>query len=124
MEPMASASPISFKALQYVRSVTLSPREKNSGTGRQAFRFNGAADEPSSFDRQFVAESKLYRFIFKANDQRMTEESLVQVERGKGKILYERITDESGKEPLTPKVLKTRGETDSARTGGGTAKSV
>src|SRR5436305_221963 len=72
MEPMASASPISFKALQYVRSVTLSPREKNSGTGRQAFRFNGAADEPSSFDLQFVAESKLYRFIFKANDQRMT----------------------------------------------------
>jgi AAA15 family ATPase/GTPase len=99
-----------FKALEYVESVALESREKNTGTGRQAFRFNGAADEPSTFDLQFIAEGKLFRFVFKANDQRITEESLVQVEHGKEKILYERITDESGSVTINAPGLKEGGE--------------
>ena len=30
-----------FKALRYLKSVALEPRKKNSGTGRQPFRFGG-----------------------------------------------------------------------------------
>lgn len=98
-----------FKGIQYAKSVALAPREKNSGTGRQAFQLNGTADEPSSFDLQFMAEGKLYRFVFKANDQRITEESLVLVERGKEKALYERITNESGKVTIEIQGLKDAG---------------
>ncbi len=85
-----------FKALQYVKLVALSRRQKGVGTGREAFRLGGANDEPSSFDLQFIVGGKLYRFGFKANDQRITEEWLVQVFDKREKILYERVTDLNG----------------------------
>src|SRR5665811_323592 len=59
-----------FKALRYLASVVLSPRKKNSGTGRTPFRFGGTQVEPSSFDLQFIAANKLYRFGFKVDDER------------------------------------------------------
>jgi hypothetical protein len=99
-----------FKALQYLKSVALRPREKNSGTGREAFLFNGGADEPSSFDLQFVAADKLYRFGFKVNDHRITEEWLVRVDGGREKALYERITDESGRVTIELQDGKNAGE--------------
>jgi AAA15 family ATPase/GTPase len=99
-----------FKALQYLKSVALRPREKNSGTGREVFRFNGRADEPSSFDLQFVAEDKLYRFGFKVNDHRIIEEWLVRVDGGREKTLYERVTDESGKVTIELQDDKNAGE--------------
>lgn len=85
-----------FKALRYIQKTALAPRKKGSGTGREAFRFEENSSNPSSFDLQFIAADKLYRFGFKANDQRITEEWLVQVIGSKEKTLYERITDENG----------------------------
>jgi hypothetical protein len=75
----------------------LEPRKKNSGTGREAFRFADEASPPSSFDLQFVIKDKLYRLGFKADDHRITEEWLLEVKGNKEKPLYERATDENGK---------------------------
>jgi len=86
-----------FKALRYLRTVALEPREKNSGTGRERFLFGGDSSEPSSFDLQFIAEGKLYRYGFKVDDHRIIEEWLVRVIGGREKPLYERTTDTDGK---------------------------
>jgi AAA15 family ATPase/GTPase len=67
-----------FKALAYMRRMALRPREKASRTGREPFRFGHLQDKPSSFDLRFVAGGKLYRFGFKVNDERVTEEWLVR----------------------------------------------
>jgi AAA15 family ATPase/GTPase len=85
-----------FNALRYVKSVALSRREKGSGVGREAFRLGGTAEEPSSFDLQFIVGNKLYRFGFKTDDQRISEEWLVRIIDRREKILYERITDLDG----------------------------
>jgi AAA15 family ATPase/GTPase len=86
-----------FKALKYVEEIALEPRKKNSGTGREAFRLGEMPEEVSSFDLQFIVNEKLYRFGFKANDVRITEEWLVQVNGKREKAIYERVTDEKGK---------------------------
>jgi AAA15 family ATPase/GTPase len=99
-----------FRALQYLKSVALRPLEKDSGTGREIFRFREGMQEPSSFDLQFIAAGKLYRFGFKANDQRITEEWLVQVYGGKERVLYERITDENGRVSIDFQGLRSAGE--------------
>jgi AAA15 family ATPase/GTPase len=85
-----------FKALRYMKSVALEPRPKNSGTGRDAFRFAGETNEPSVFDLQFIAQEKLYRFGFKIDDHRIREEWLVRIEGGREKTLYDRQIDEHG----------------------------
>ena len=103
-----------FKALRYLKSVALRAREKNSGTGRNAFRFGGGAAEPSDFDLQFIADDKLYRFGFKVDDQRIIEEWLVHVAGGRERTLYERITDENGKVTIDAQGLKTAGQKLSA----------
>lgn len=99
-----------FKALWYLRSVALRPRKKGGGTGREAFRFGGSAGDPTSLDLLFIAEGKLYRFGFKADDQRILEEWLVRVEGGRERTLYERTTSESGKVTIEAQGLKTAGE--------------
>src|SRR3989338_4864944 len=99
-----------FKALRYLKSTALRQRKKNSGTGREAFRFGGGADESSSFDLQFMTGNRLYRFGFKAEDQKITEEWLVRVTGGKEKPVYERITDKDGKVTIKAPGLKTAGE--------------
>ncbi len=86
-----------FKALVYMKSVALHWRGKDRPTGREAFRLGGTLDEPSTFDLQFIAEDKLYRFGFKVDDQRICEEWLAHVIDNHEKILYERRTDPSGK---------------------------
>ena len=85
-----------FKAIRYLRTSALKPRKKNSGTGRESFRFTEEADTPSTFDLRFISENKLYRFGFKVDDQRVTEEWLIEEKGNKEKILYERVTDKSG----------------------------
>jgi AAA15 family ATPase/GTPase len=95
-----------FKALRYVKSVALRRREKGSGTGREPFRLGGTTDEPSSFDLQFMVGDKLYRFGFKADDQRISEEWLAQVIDKREKLLYERITDLDGKVTVDAAGLK------------------
>lgn len=85
-----------FKALEYVRKVALRPRKKKTGTGRVAFRFSAELEQPSSFELQFIANDKLYRFGLKVDDDRVTEEWLIQVVGKKEKPLYERVTDHDG----------------------------
>ena len=72
-----------FKALRYLKSVALRPRQANSGTGRKPFRFAGPHDGPSSFELQFIAAGAVYRFGFTVNDERVTEEWLFQVVGGR-----------------------------------------
>lgn len=85
-----------FKALSYVKDVALKSRGKGTGTGREAFRLGPNIGEPSTFDLQFVVAGKLYRFGFKADDERLTEEWLAEVDGEQERTIYERITDKSG----------------------------
>jgi AAA15 family ATPase/GTPase len=99
-----------FKALRYLKMVALRPRKKSSGTRREAFRFGNRADEASSFDLQFIAEGKLYRFGFKVDDQRILEEWLVRVEGSRQRTLYGRTTSEGGRVTIEAQGLKSEGE--------------
>ena len=89
-----------------MKRVALQPRSKSSGTGRTAFRFGVRQEEPSCFDLHFIAKSKLYRFGFKVDDQRITEEWLSQVVGTREKIIYERTTDVNGKVTIEAQGLK------------------
>jgi AAA15 family ATPase/GTPase len=87
-----------FKALRYLKMLVLKPRNKNSGTGREVFRFaENTSEQPSRFDLQFITQGKLYRFGCAVTSQHIIEEWLVQIIDGQEKIVYERITDENGK---------------------------
>lgn len=99
-----------FKALTYLRTMALRAKKKNSGTGRETFRFSEEPNKPTCFDLQFIAEKKLYRFGFKVDDHRILEEWLILVDGGKEKELYERITDSNGKVIIEAKKLKSAGE--------------
>ena len=99
-----------FKALRYLKSAALKPRKKNSGTGRKPFRFAGKQDAPSSFDLQFIAEERLYRFGLKVDDERITDEWLFQVVGNKQRRLYERTTDKNGNVVINAEGLKGAGE--------------
>lgn len=99
-----------FKALRYVESVALRPRRKKSRPGRERFRFAGPQDAPSSFDLQFIAADRLYRFGFKVDDDRITEEWLFRVIGNRQKLLYERTTDKNGNVAIDTEGLKSAGE--------------
>lgn len=92
-----------FKALQYVNRIALGPNKKNTGTKREPFHSKQGADTPSCFDLQFIANEKLYRFGFKVDDTKITEEWLVEVIGTKERNIYERITDENGKVKIESK---------------------
>src|SRR5271165_2755471 len=95
-----------FKALRYIRAVALGRREKRRGTAREQFRLAGNTEDPSSFDLQFIADEKLYRFGFKADDLRITEEWLAEVTGGREKTIYERITTSDGQVKVDAPGLK------------------
>jgi len=99
-----------FKALRYLKSVALRRRRKNSGTGQKPFRFAETPDAPSTFDLQFIAEERLYRFGLKVDDERITDEWLFQVVGNRQKLLYERTTDQNGKVVIDAEGLKGAGE--------------
>jgi len=99
-----------FKALRYVESVALRPRRRKSRPGREPFRFAGPQDAPSSFDLQFIAADKFYRFGLKVDDDRITEEWLFRVIGNKQKLLYERTTDKNGTVAIDTEGLKSAGE--------------
>jgi len=86
-----------FKALQYLKSLVLQPRPKNSGTGRQPFRFAQQDNDVSSFDLQFVAADRLYRLGIKVTDDHVVQEWLDHLSGGRQRCLYERVTDQTGK---------------------------
>lgn len=95
-----------FKALRYMAWIALEPRKKDSGTGREPFRFAGPPDAPSTFDLQFIAAARLYRFGFKVDNRRITEEWLFQVVGNRQRSLYERTTDENGKVSVDSAALR------------------
>ncbi|ACD15493.1 AAA family ATPase [Paraburkholderia phytofirmans] len=103
-----------FKALKYFKSVALRPRKKNTGTGREAFRFGGASEEPSSFDLQFIVREQLYRFGFRIDDHKIVQEWLVKITGNKERVLYERATDENGRVQIEGDYLKSVNEKLSA----------
>lgn len=85
-----------FRALRYLSEAARWPRKRNAGMGRQSFCLGDFGAEPSSFDLQFIAGGRLYRFGFKVDDDHVLEEWLVQVIGTKERILYERTTDQAG----------------------------
>jgi AAA15 family ATPase/GTPase len=103
-----------FKALQYMKTVAVKWRGKDQSMGRETFRLGKSADEPSTFDLQFIVANKLYRFGFKANDQHITEEWLVRMSGGRETILYERETKSDGKVAVDAPGLKSLGKTFNA----------
>jgi len=86
-----------FKALRYVERLIYKPRNKNSGTSRDPFLFGTTKEEPSSFDVQFIAADKLYRYGLCVEDTRVTKEWLVQIIGSKERYIFERITEPDGK---------------------------
>jgi len=91
-----------FKALRYLKTIALKPRKKSSGMEREKFRFGVETDEPSVFDLQFIADSKLFRYGVKVDDHKIIEEWLYEIVGSKQKILYERIIDEQGNVLVEP----------------------
>lgn len=85
-----------FKALRFVRTSVLRPRKKGSGTGREPFLFAEKVEPFTSFDLQFIVNEQLYRFGFKIDDTRVVEEWLVSLKGSREKVIYERLTNESG----------------------------
>ncbi|MGE0917727.1 AAA family ATPase [Trichlorobacter lovleyi] len=98
-----------FKALNFVRTMALNTRGKNSGTGRESFRFGDEIEKPSIFDLCFLVNDKLYRFGFKIDDHRIVEEWLVQIDGKREKELYERVTSADDKVTIETKGLKKAG---------------
>jgi AAA15 family ATPase/GTPase len=98
-----------FKALSFVRNMVLNTRGKNSGTGREAFRFGDDTDKPSSFDLCFLVNEQLYRFGFKIDDHRIVEEWLIKIDGKREKEVYERITSPDDRVTIETKGLKKAG---------------
>lgn len=95
-----------FKALRFLKSTALESKKKGDGTGRQAFKSAASNPEVSGFDLQFIAAGTLYRYGFKLDDVRITEEWLLQVHGGREKILYERVVQDDGAVDITAPGLK------------------
>lgn len=109
-----------FKALNFVRNLALNTRNKNSGTGREPFRFGEEANKPSSFDLCFLVNEKLYRFGIKIDDHRILEEWLIQIDGKREKVLYERVTSPDDKVTIETKGLrKASGKLSALATVGG-----
>jgi len=85
-----------FKALRFIERIALRSNNKNAGTKRERYLFCDDSTKPSSFDLQFIANNKLYRFGFKVDDVCITEEWLIEVIGSKEKIIYERLTNPNG----------------------------
>jgi AAA15 family ATPase/GTPase len=86
-----------LKALRFVQRFAVDTRPKGGGTGRDPFRLGKSLGDPSTFDLQFIAGDKLYRLAFTIDDERVIDESLLQVVGGRERRLYSRTTDEHGK---------------------------
>jgi len=99
-----------LKALDYVRDMVLDPPGKGQGTGREPFRFGDPLQTTSDFDLLFIADNRLYRFGFKVNDDRITEEWLVRVIGSEEKVVYERETSPEGHVTLNEKAFQSEGE--------------
>lgn len=111
-----------LRALRYLSEAARWPRKRNAGMGRQSFCLGDFGAEPSSFDLQFIAGGRLYRFGFKVDDDHVLEEWLVQVIGTKERILYERTTDQAGNVSVaTPGIERSERKLTALATVGGPA---
>ncbi len=80
-----------LKSLDYLRTLAVSFHRRNrETTGREAFRFGGAPYDPSSFDLQFVANGKVYRYVIRVNDRKVLEEWLGEEADNRQRALFKR----------------------------------
>ncbi|MFZ4859174.1 MAG: AAA family ATPase [Desulfuromonadaceae bacterium] len=99
-----------YRAIEYFKNMALLPRSKNSGTGREVFRFSEFENKLSSFDMQFIVGDKLYRYGFRTDDHRIAEEWLLHINGTKEKVVFERITTVAGEVTIEGKGLKSAGK--------------
>jgi len=99
-----------FKALEYLVQMALSSRPRGSLTNREPFQLAGNLSDPSTFDLQFIAAGKVYRFGIKVDDTSITEEWLSEIVGTKEKILYERATSPAGVVTVDASALKSESE--------------
>ncbi len=85
-----------FKALQFLKKIALRTRQKEDTLEREPFLLRSEERE-SSFDLQFIIYATLYRYCVKVDDFTIIEESLVWINKGKEKVIYERSISSEGK---------------------------
>ncbi len=81
-----------FLALRYFKELAIEQRTKGIGTGLEPFQFSRPIVEDSTFDIQFIADGKLFRYGFTVNDRQISEEWLARIVGSKERTLYERTT--------------------------------
>lgn len=65
-------------ALRFVRHIATVQRNQSRTTVvRNPFRLANLHDQPSTFDLQFIAADKLYRYSLRLDDERIIEERLL-----------------------------------------------
>jgi uncharacterized protein len=84
-------------ALRYARTIILRQSKEACGTGRNPFRLADLCDQASTFDLQFIAADKLYRYALSLDDERIIEERLLHVVGSRQGLIYERRTGGRGR---------------------------
>jgi hypothetical protein len=92
------------KALGFVKDLALLPRKET--TGRTPFRLGDMSSLPSTFDLQFMAGGKLYRYGFSVDDERVVEEWLAQTSGCQERPVYQRHTHSGGRVEISAPGLK------------------
>jgi len=90
-----------FKALRFVQKIAIETRLKNEPIDREPFLLR-STNRPSTFDIQFVAGGKLFRYWIKVDNLRVVEESLIRVRQGAETSIYERSTSLEGNVEVKP----------------------
>jgi uncharacterized protein len=85
-----------FRALQLLKTIATSTREKDAPLRREPFRFAGGHPKPTILDLQFVLGTKLFRYGVKIDDSRVLEEWLVRISGGSEEVVYERMAGPKG----------------------------
>ncbi len=96
-----------FKALTFLRKLVVTPKTKGAETGREVFRFNESfADQPTVLTLRLLADSRIFEFGVKLNDDNILEEWLIEIEGNREKPIYERVTDANNKVTVEGKALE------------------
>ena len=85
-----------FKAIRYLRALAIRSRPKNSPLGRTSFRLADDSQSDSTLDLQFIEDQHVYRYGVTIDDQKVIEEWLVKISKGKEQVLFERKTGSNG----------------------------
>jgi uncharacterized protein len=97
-------------ALRYARNIALGQRNQSRAAARNPFRLADLRDQPSSFDLQFIAADKLYRYSLHLDDERIIGERLLHVVGGRKRLIYERRTDGDRKIEIDAPGLKSESD--------------